>query len=67
LTTDLTKSIDTYLYDVFLNAKSDLDLVSMSEPRGVTPAFRILGKQISVIENDILGSKEKDDSLINYL
>lgn len=67
LTTDLTKSIDTYLYDVFLNAKSDLDLVSMSEPRGVTPAFTILGKQITVIENDIIGSKEKDDSLIKYL
>lgn len=32
LTTDVTKSIDQYLVDVFSDAQADLDLVSMSEP-----------------------------------
>jgi len=66
-TTKVTKSIDSYVYDVFASQQTDLDLVSMVEVRSVTPAFAVLGQQISSIKNDILGDKEKDNSLIKSL
>ena len=66
-TTDISKSIDSYVYDVFASQKSDLDLVGMSEVKDITPAFAVLGKQISVIKNDIIGGKDKQDSLISTL
>ena len=67
MTTDISKMIDTYVYDVFASQKTDLDLVSMSEVRGVTPAFTVLGKQVSVLKNDILGGKDKKNSLMGSL
>ncbi|MEI6775135.1 MAG: hypothetical protein WCL18_10620 [bacterium] len=67
MTTDISKMIDTYIYDVFVSQKTDLDLVSMSEVRGVTPAFAVLGKQVSVLKNDILGGKDKKNSLMGSL
>lgn len=67
ITTDVGASIDSYMYDVFLSQKMDLDLVSMSEVKGVTPAFAVLGQQVSAIKNNILGGKEKDNSLLKSL
>ena len=66
-TTDISKSIDSYVYDVFASQKTALDLVGMSEVKDITPAFEVLGKQISVIKNDIIGGKDKQDSLISTL
>lgn len=66
-TTAISKIIDDYIYDVFLSQKTALDLVSMSEVKGVTPAFKVLGQQLYVIKNDILGGKEKNDSLLKNL
>ena len=66
-TTDISKAIDSYVYDVFASQKIDLDLVGMSEVKDITPAFAVLGKQISVIKNDIIGNKDKQGSLISTL
>lgn len=66
-TNNITKILDAYVSDVFISQKTDLDLVSMSEVRGVTPAFAVLGQQISVIKNNILGGKDVNNSLIQSL
>jgi hypothetical protein len=47
--------IDSYLDDIFLSQQTDFNLISVAEVRSVTPAFAVLGQQLSVIENDILG------------
>ncbi|MEI8009114.1 MAG: hypothetical protein WCI00_07190 [bacterium] len=44
-----------------------MDLVGMSEVKDITPAFAVLGKQISVIKNDIIGNKDKQSSLVSTL
>jgi hypothetical protein len=36
----------------------------VAEVRSVTPAFAVLGQQLSVIENDILGWKDRKNSLL---
>lgn len=66
-TTDVGKTIDAYVYDVFVNQQTDLDLVSLSEVKGITPAFAVLRKQVSVIKNDILGGKDKKNTFISSL
>jgi len=65
--TDISKIVDSYLLDVFNSQQTDLDLVSMNEVKGVTPAFQVLGTQVSVIKNDILGGKDTEKSLLKYL
>jgi hypothetical protein len=52
---------------VFNSQQTDLELVSMNEVKWVTPAFQVLGTQVSVIKNDILGGKDTDKSLLKYL
>lgn len=59
-----TKLLDSYINDVFINQKTDLDLVSMAEVKGVTPAFKVLWDQLSIIKNDILGGKDNKSSLL---
>jgi len=66
-TTDITTHIDTYVYDVLNSQQTDLDLVSMVEVSWVTPAFAVLGQQLLAIKNNVLGDKEKDNSLIKSL
>ncbi|MCX6824489.1 MAG: hypothetical protein NT085_05190 [candidate division SR1 bacterium] len=66
-TDPIVTQIDTYVYDVLNNQQNAINLVSMSEVNGVTPAFKILGNQIASIKNDILGGKDKKNSLISSL
>ncbi len=56
--------IDLYIDDVFLNQQIDSEFVRMAEVQDVTPAFKVLWDQLSVIKNDILGGKDKNNSLI---
>lgn len=56
--------IDIYIDDIFLNQQTDVEFVRMAEVQDVTPAFKVLWDQLSVIKNDILGGKDKDNSLI---
>lgn len=71
----VTKSVDSYIADVLASQAVDLDIVSMSElkdfssswSQGVTPAFAVLSRQIASIRNDLIGSKEKDNTIIKSL
>lgn len=56
--------IDIYIDDIFLNQQTDVEFVRMAEVQDVTAAFKVLWDQLSVIKNDILGGKDKDNSLI---
>lgn len=66
-TTNITTIIDSYIYDVFASQQAASDSVAMTEVQDVTPAFAVLGQQLSVIKNDILGGKDKNNSLIGSL
>jgi len=50
---------------VFVSQAFDAsELATFSEVKDITPAFKVLGDQIRVIKNDILGSKQQENSLI---
>ena len=66
-TLNIIKTLDAYVSDIFVSQKTDLDLVSLTEVRGVTPAFAVLWQQIAVIKNSILGGKDVNNSLIQGL
>ena len=55
------------LQDVFDQQSTDISLVSFSEAKDVTPTFNSLWNQIYAIKKNVLGSKEKDGSLIQSL
>lgn len=59
--------INDYISDVFATQKTDSELAAFVEVNGITPAFTVLGDQITFIKNDILGGKEKDNSLLKSL
>lgn len=56
--------VDLYIDDVFLNQQSDIEFVHLAEVHDVTAGFKVIGDQLSVIKNDILGAKDKNNSLI---
>jgi hypothetical protein len=59
--------MNAYVSDVFANQAMDIELATFSEVKDITPAFTILGNQINVIKKDILGGKEKNNSLLKNL
>ena len=52
--------MNDYINDVFANQGLDVELATFSEVKDITPAFALLGKQIEVIKDDILGDKDKE-------
>gem|GEM_PF-3967665 len=57
--------MNDYVADVFVSQAFDAsELATFSEVKDITPAFKVLGDQIRVIKNDILGSKQQENSLI---
>ncbi len=59
--------MNQYLLDVFVSQTVDQDISISSEVKDITPAFTALGIQIQAIKDDILGWKEKKNSLISSL
>ena len=56
-----------YTNDVFVNQSLDLNLATFSEVKDITPNFALLGDQIYAIKDNILGGKDKKNSLIRSL
>ena len=50
--------IASYTQDVFAQQASDIQLAYLAETKDVTPGFTVLGKQIFLIKNDVIGSKD---------
>lgn len=59
--------IASYTKDVFAQQASDIQLAYLAETKDVTPGFTVLGKQIFLIKNDVIGSKDLEWSLIKSL
>ncbi len=57
----------SYVFDVFQQQQIDHDLTAYHEIKDVTPAFNIIWQQIYVIKNEIIGDKDKDNSLVKNL
>lgn len=62
-----TQMMQWYINDVFDNQKADLELVQISDVTEVTPAFVVLWDQIKTIKEDILGGKQKKNTLFQNL
>ncbi len=62
-----TSLMSTYISDVFASQKADSELADFVEVKKITPAFKVLSDQIHSLENDVLGGKDKESSLIRSL
>lgn len=59
--------MNNYTSGVLNSQDATLRSVSMTEVKTVTPAFKVLWDQIASIRNNILGGKDKQNSLISSL
>lgn len=62
-----TQMMNEYINDVFANHKADVDLALFSDIKELTPAFTVLWKQIDTTKKNILGGKQKNNSLLQSL
>lgn len=57
----------SYVQDVFVNQTNDSSLATFAEVKTITPAFNVLWDQINTTKEGVLGSKDKEWSLIKSL